>query len=174
MIIRISVQQEIRKGLDSDLDHSLSTFHNIANQRNQMLSREAALLADLPSLKAPLRIGILSHRSRKPRRNVKRLSQEPVRAAARSNCGGVVSESIGLIRNGVIALSELVLMVAHHVAACLEIKRTQVCLLRSDLNDSGALLADLPSLKALLSTESPLRHQQYFPILRTIDSFGRD
>ncbi len=54
LIIRISVQQEIRKGLDSDLDHSLSTFHNIANQRNQMLSREAALLADLPSLKALL------------------------------------------------------------------------------------------------------------------------
>jgi signal transduction histidine kinase len=52
LIIRISVQQEIRKGLDSDLDHSLSTFRNIARQRNQMLSREAALLADLPSLKA--------------------------------------------------------------------------------------------------------------------------
>jgi signal transduction histidine kinase len=52
LIIRLSVQQEIRKGLDSDLDHSLSTFRNIARQRNEMLSREAALLADLPSLKA--------------------------------------------------------------------------------------------------------------------------
>jgi signal transduction histidine kinase len=52
LIIRISVKQEIRKGLDSDLDHSLSTFRNIARQRNEMLSREAALLADLPSLKA--------------------------------------------------------------------------------------------------------------------------
>ncbi len=52
LIIRVSVQQEIRKGLDSDLEHSLSTFRNIARQRNQMLSREAALLADLPSLKA--------------------------------------------------------------------------------------------------------------------------
>jgi signal transduction histidine kinase len=52
LIIRISVQQEIRKGLDSDLVHSLSTFRNIARQRNEMLSREAALLADLPSLKA--------------------------------------------------------------------------------------------------------------------------
>jgi signal transduction histidine kinase len=51
-IIRVSVQQEIRKGLNSDLEHSLSTFHNIAMQRNQMLAREAALLADLPSLKA--------------------------------------------------------------------------------------------------------------------------
>jgi signal transduction histidine kinase len=52
LIIRISVQQEIRRGLDSDLEHSLSTFRNIARQRNEMLSREAALLADLPSLKA--------------------------------------------------------------------------------------------------------------------------
>src|SRR5277367_5929283 len=52
LIIRLSVQQEIRKGLESDLEHSLSTFRNIAHQRNRMLSREAALLADLPSLKA--------------------------------------------------------------------------------------------------------------------------
>src|SRR5271168_3427384 len=52
LIIRVSVQQEIRKGLNSDLEHSLSTFRNISRQRNQMLSREAALLADLPSLKA--------------------------------------------------------------------------------------------------------------------------
>ncbi len=51
-IIRSSVETEINKGLNSDLDHSLSTFRNIAHQRNQMLTREAALLADLPSLKA--------------------------------------------------------------------------------------------------------------------------
>lgn len=52
LIIRLSVQQEIRKGLDADLDHSLGTFRNISHQRNAMLAREAALLADLPSLKA--------------------------------------------------------------------------------------------------------------------------
>ncbi len=52
LIIRISLEQEIRNSLDSDLDHSLITFRNIARQRNRMLSREAALLADLPSLKA--------------------------------------------------------------------------------------------------------------------------
>ncbi len=52
LIIRVSVQQEIRKGLSSDLDHSLSTFRNIAQQRDQMLVREASLMADLPSLKA--------------------------------------------------------------------------------------------------------------------------
>jgi signal transduction histidine kinase len=52
LIIRVSVEQEIRKGLNSDLEHSLSTFRNTAGQRNEMLAREAALLADLPSLKA--------------------------------------------------------------------------------------------------------------------------
>lgn len=52
LIIRLSVQQEIRKGLNADLSHSLGTFRNISHQRNLMLSREAALLADLPSLKA--------------------------------------------------------------------------------------------------------------------------
>jgi signal transduction histidine kinase len=52
LIIRVSVAQEIRKGLESDLTHSFSTFRNISRQRNEMLSREASLLADLPSLKA--------------------------------------------------------------------------------------------------------------------------
>ncbi|MEA2541547.1 MAG: hypothetical protein QOH35_2913, partial [Acidobacteriaceae bacterium] len=50
-IIRVTVQQEIRKSLQADLDHSLTTFRNLANQRNRMLDREAALLADLPTLK---------------------------------------------------------------------------------------------------------------------------
>ncbi|WP_188757739.1 sensor histidine kinase [Edaphobacter acidisoli] len=52
LIIRISVQQQIHNGLNADLDHSLGTFRNISHQRDTMLSREAALLADLPSLKA--------------------------------------------------------------------------------------------------------------------------
>ncbi len=52
LIIRFSVRQEIRRGLDADISHSLTTFRNIADQRNQMLARETALLADLPSLKA--------------------------------------------------------------------------------------------------------------------------
>ncbi len=52
LIVRFSVQQEIRQGLDADLGHSLNTFRNMSDQRKQMLEREAALLADLPSLKA--------------------------------------------------------------------------------------------------------------------------
>jgi signal transduction histidine kinase len=50
--IRVTVQQEINKSLQADLDHSLITFRNQANQRNRMLGREAALLTDLPSLKS--------------------------------------------------------------------------------------------------------------------------
>jgi len=52
LIIRFSVQQEIRKGLDADLAHSLNTYRNMSDQRKQLLMREAALLADLPSLKS--------------------------------------------------------------------------------------------------------------------------
>lgn len=52
LIIRFSLQREIRRNLASDLSHSLGTFHNTAALRNSMLAREAALLADLPSLKA--------------------------------------------------------------------------------------------------------------------------
>src|ERR1700685_1055672 len=52
LIIRVSVQQEIRKGLESDLEHSFSTFRNISRQRNEMVSREAGLLPDLPTLKS--------------------------------------------------------------------------------------------------------------------------
>jgi signal transduction histidine kinase len=52
LIIRASLQQQIQGALLSDLDHSLGTFRNIAHQRSQMLAREAALMADLPSLKA--------------------------------------------------------------------------------------------------------------------------
>jgi signal transduction histidine kinase len=52
LIIRFSVEREIRNGLDSDLGHSLSTFRNMEGQHNLMLARESSLLADLPSLKA--------------------------------------------------------------------------------------------------------------------------
>jgi signal transduction histidine kinase len=50
-IISVTVQQEISKSLQADLEHSLGTFRNQANQRNRMQGREAALLADLPTLK---------------------------------------------------------------------------------------------------------------------------
>ncbi len=52
LIIRYSIGRQIQRGLDADITHSLNTFQNETDQRNRMLSREAALLADLPSLKA--------------------------------------------------------------------------------------------------------------------------
>lgn len=52
VIVRSSLQQQIRENLLADLSHSVATFRNIQSQRREMLEREVALLADLPSLKA--------------------------------------------------------------------------------------------------------------------------
>lgn len=52
LVIRTSLQRQIRARLNSDLSNSISTFKNSQSQRREMLRREAALLADLPSLKA--------------------------------------------------------------------------------------------------------------------------
>jgi hypothetical protein len=52
LIIQTIVSQEIRNNLGSDLQHSLNTYQNLQQQRRDMIARESALLADLPSLKA--------------------------------------------------------------------------------------------------------------------------
>lgn len=52
LIIGTSTHRHIRERLHSDLNNSLNTFQNLQAQRREMLRREAALLADLPSLKA--------------------------------------------------------------------------------------------------------------------------
>jgi signal transduction histidine kinase len=52
IIVRSNLQQQIRENLLADLGHSVATFQNLQAQRREMLEREAALLADLPSLKA--------------------------------------------------------------------------------------------------------------------------
>jgi signal transduction histidine kinase len=52
LIIRTIVEHQIRDNLASDLQHSVSTYQNLQHQRREMLRRESALLADLPSLKA--------------------------------------------------------------------------------------------------------------------------
>ena len=51
-VIHTSLQAQIRQALASDLQRSIATFRNLQMQRRDMLHREAALLADLPSLKA--------------------------------------------------------------------------------------------------------------------------
>jgi len=52
LVIRTIVQQQVRAILASDLSRSVKTYQNIQRQRRELLSRETALLADLPSLKA--------------------------------------------------------------------------------------------------------------------------
>lgn len=52
LVVRSRMQKQIADTLASDLTHSVATFQNLQHQRREMLFREAALLADLPSLKA--------------------------------------------------------------------------------------------------------------------------
>jgi signal transduction histidine kinase len=52
IVIRSSLQKQIRSNLAADLLHSTATFQNLQRQRQQLLDREVALLADLPYLKS--------------------------------------------------------------------------------------------------------------------------
>src|SRR6201992_4307187 len=52
LVIRTIVQQQTQTNLASDLQHSVKTYRNFQRQRRQLLARESALLADLPSLKS--------------------------------------------------------------------------------------------------------------------------
>jgi signal transduction histidine kinase len=52
LVIRTIVQQQTRADLASDLQHSVKTYRNFQHQQRELLVRESALLADLPSLKS--------------------------------------------------------------------------------------------------------------------------
>jgi signal transduction histidine kinase len=52
LILQTIVRQQVRVNLASDLQHSVQTYENLSRQRRELLVRESALLADLPSLKA--------------------------------------------------------------------------------------------------------------------------
>ena len=52
LVVRRTVQQEVRLGIQRDLDNSVSAFHNFQKQREVTLERSAALLADLPNVRA--------------------------------------------------------------------------------------------------------------------------
>ncbi len=52
LVIRTIVEQQTQINLASDLQHSVMTYRNLQQHQQQMLARETALLADLPSLKA--------------------------------------------------------------------------------------------------------------------------
>ncbi len=52
LVVRRTVQQEVRRGIQRDLENSVSAFHNFQQQREVTLERSAALLADLPNVRA--------------------------------------------------------------------------------------------------------------------------
>src|SRR5258708_13871561 len=54
VVVRHTVQQEVRLGIQRDLQNSVSAFHNFQKQREVTLERSAALLADLPIVRAQM------------------------------------------------------------------------------------------------------------------------
>ena len=52
LAVRHTVQKEVRLGIQRDLENSVSAFHNFQRQREVTLERSAALLADLPNVRA--------------------------------------------------------------------------------------------------------------------------
>jgi len=52
LVVRYTVQQEVRLGIQRDLQNSVSAFHNFQHQREVTLERSAALLANLPIVRA--------------------------------------------------------------------------------------------------------------------------
>src|SRR5580693_10558996 len=52
LLVRRTVQQEVRLGIQRDLENSVSAFHNFQKQREVTLERSAVLLADLPNVRA--------------------------------------------------------------------------------------------------------------------------
>jgi signal transduction histidine kinase len=51
-VVRNTVQQQVRLEIQRDLQNSVSAFRNFQKQREQTLERSAALLADLPNVRA--------------------------------------------------------------------------------------------------------------------------
>src|SRR5208337_5087840 len=52
LVVRHTVQQEVRLGIQRDLENSVSAFRNFQKQREVTIERSAALLADLPNVRA--------------------------------------------------------------------------------------------------------------------------
>ena len=52
LVVRHTVQQEVRQGIQRDLQNSVAAFHSFQKQREVTLERSAALLADLPNVRA--------------------------------------------------------------------------------------------------------------------------
>jgi signal transduction histidine kinase len=57
LVVRYSVQKQVRAEIFQDLNNSVQAFENVQRQREESLSRSAALLADLPPLRALMTAG---------------------------------------------------------------------------------------------------------------------
>jgi signal transduction histidine kinase len=54
LVVRYTVQREVRLGIERDLENSVSAFRSFQKQRERTLERSAALLADLPDVRAQM------------------------------------------------------------------------------------------------------------------------
>ena len=52
LVVQYTVRQQVRVGIQRDLQNSVSAFRNFQSQREETLERSAALLADLPNVRA--------------------------------------------------------------------------------------------------------------------------
>jgi len=52
LVVQYTVRQQVRVEIQRDLQNSVSAFHNFQTQREETLERSAALLADLPNVRA--------------------------------------------------------------------------------------------------------------------------
>ncbi|MGB9195722.1 MAG: cache domain-containing protein, partial [Terriglobales bacterium] len=52
LVVQYTVQRQVRTQIERDLQNSVSAFHNFQSQREETLERSAALLADLPNVRA--------------------------------------------------------------------------------------------------------------------------
>ncbi len=54
LVVRHSVQAQIKKGIFADLENSVSTFQNFQRERELTLTHSAELMADMPNLRAQM------------------------------------------------------------------------------------------------------------------------
>jgi hypothetical protein len=52
LIVRYSVQKQVRAGIQEDLRNSVNTYQSFEHQRQQTITRSAELLANLPNVRA--------------------------------------------------------------------------------------------------------------------------
>jgi signal transduction histidine kinase len=52
LVVRLTVQEQVRREIQGDLGNSVLTFQNFQQQRQETLARSAVLLADLPNVRA--------------------------------------------------------------------------------------------------------------------------